>query len=61
MIKYYCDWCENEFPEDRITKAVVSNVYNKPVVLHTCLGCGQVHMPARVQAMLKWTAAPRRS
>jgi hypothetical protein len=56
MIRYSCDWCQQDFPLDEITKVQLENDYNRPVVLHICRDCGRSRMPERVQPMLSWTS-----
>ena len=56
MIRYLCDWCEREFPLNGISSVRVGNVYSKPARVHICRACARVHMPARLQPLLSWTA-----
>lgn len=56
MIKYVCDWCQQEYPLNEITTVKLSNVYNEPAILHICRTDARIHMPERVQPMLSWTA-----
>lgn len=56
-VRYVCDWCDEERPVERVSRVVVSNVYNEPTTLHICWACGCEHMPEKMRPLISWTSS----